>query len=397
MPTNNLPNGHENLVANTQTQLHSLDYFEPYHGNSVAIVLLVFFLAGCMQSSLAQTCTDTLPVAVIKAGYCTNTLNSRFNTTTVDVNHTLKPGFEWYNQRFAGLGGGVATVTLRGDQSVAVGGTNDGVNSDLSTAAPSPSGTSWVGTAYGGGGYFEATLAFNPAQVVSADLAKDRWPSWWSNPLEATVPLYSLWYWTPNNPQYLHSAEPDFFEYDQWASDRTNNPDPSGRTWGGTIHDWTHVEDPKSSWGYSVPPGGQVQEADNSDQVPAGMDFTKYHRYGLLWIPATEGNCNNTVRWNSDGSLNLTSGNGVAVFFFDGVPFKTSSQYTWCKYNQSDDTPEAMLAIGLANNWTFGVLDQQHLVLTFGSGGAAQMQVYAVAVWQKNASGNVTNGQTVTR
>lgn len=164
---------------------------------------------------------------------------------------------------------------------MSAGGMNGGFNSDLATAAPS--GTSWVGTAYGGGGYFEATLAVNKEQVVNADLSKDRWPSWWGDPLETVVPLYNLWYWTPGDTQYLHSGETDFFEYDQWASDRTNK-DSSGLTWGGTVHDWTHSADPKSPWGYSVPPGGNVHEANNSDQAPAGTDLTKYHRYGLLWI-----------------------------------------------------------------------------------------------------------------
>ena len=362
-----------------------------------------FFLAGCSQSGSptsstvtpptpSAVCPTTLPAVVINAGYCTNTLNSTFTPSTVDMNTTLATGFQWYNKRFAGLGGGIATVALQPNGSVIVG--NDGSGSDLATAAPL--GASWVGTAYGGGAYFEATLSFNPAQVVSADLAKSRWPAWWANPLEADVPFYNLWYWTPTNSQYLHNAETDFFEYDLYASDRTNNPDPSGRTWGGTIHDWTHIADPTSSWGYSVPTGGRVQEANNSDQVPVGTDFTQPHRYGFLWIPATQTTCNNTVQWNADGSLNLTSGNGVGIFFFDGVPFKTSSQYAWCKYDSATDTPAAMLASGLANNWTFGVLDRQHLVLTFGSGGAAPMTVYSVVVWQKDATGNVTNGQTVT-
>jgi hypothetical protein len=380
------------------------NYCEQYLLHSLAIFFI--FLVVCMQTGASQSgkvkktsptpaavCPSTLPTLVIDAGYCTHTLNSTFTTSTVDMDSTLGTQFQWYRKRFPALGGDIAPhVTLQADGSVVVQ-SNGRSNSDLATAAPA--GKSWVGTAYGGGGYFEATMSFNPATLVRADVMHSHWPAWWADPIEADAQQWDRWRWNSTSAQYLHAVETDFFEYDAYEADNPKYFDPTGLTYGGTLHDWTQVADRSSGWGYSLAPGGHLHAANNSDKVPVGTDFTKPHRYGFLWIPATQTNCTNTVQYNSDGSLNLSSGNGVAVFFFDGVPFKTASLYGWCKYNNTTDTAADLLSGGVSNNWIFGVLDRQHLVLTFGSGGAAPLTVYSVQVWQKDVTGNVTNGQTV--
>jgi len=97
-------------------------------------------------------------------------------------------------------------------------------------------------------------------------------------------------------------------------------------------------------------------------EVPKGTDFSQYHRYGFLWIPATD----------------ATEGRGR--FYFDGQPVGVETQ--WTKFGDQSGEPKGQ-------SWQFGVLDNQHLVLILGTGANQPMTVQSVNVWQSSSDQNL--------
>jgi hypothetical protein len=97
-------------------------------------------------------------------------------------------------------------------------------------------------------------------------------------------------------------------------------------------------------------------------QTPLNTDFTQYHSFGFLWVPAT------------------TATLGYAQYYFDNEP--TSDIVTWAPYTGEAPPP------GLAP-WTFGILDSQHLALLLGNGPNEPMTIRSVNVWQASAAANI--------
>ncbi len=279
------------------------------------------------------------------AGYSTLTFDSTFAPATVDIERTYTRGFEWYVFNFFGFQA-PDPVSLSAGAAV-INGSAGNANAQICSAGMDGGGN-WVGTAFGGGAYFEATLKFDPALVD----VKNGWPSWWSMAVEHLAQT-SDEQWVEQAAEYKHFAELDFFEYDVQGFGLGRN------TWGGACWDWHGVygDCPDTGFcGVLSPPGSDIIRTN-----PVGTDYNTFHRYGLLWVPAT------------DTTL------GSVTWYFDDLPIGHS--VTWSKFTDQPPPP--------VTPWRFGVVDQQHLALVLGSGEGQPMTVSLVKVWQKSSDNNL--------
>jgi len=101
---------------------------------------------------------------------------------------------------------------------------------------------------------------------------------------------------------------------------------------------------------------------DRAAHVPPETSFNEFHKYGFLWIPATE------------------ETEGYAQFYFDDQP--VGKKIMWQPFNGQEPSDKL-------EPWTFGLLDQQHLILLLGTGNNQSMIVRAVNVWQKSRKNNL--------
>jgi hypothetical protein len=209
-----------------------------------------------------------------------------------------------------------------------------------------------VGTAFGGGAYVEAVLKFDPDN--SADGKKKGWPSFWSMALEHLAGLQGE-QWPGQSRDFKHFIEVDFFEYNLRGYGVPKN------YYAATMHDWFGVQKSNCGSGFCKK---SSSIADRKIAMPPATDFTKFHTYGFLWLPA------------------IASKKGLAEFYFDGK--KMSPSYSWNKLN--DGSPSMQ-----DSSNKFNVLDNNHLVLIFGTGEDQPLTIRSVDVWQKNNSGNLTN------
>ncbi len=95
--------------------------------------------------------------------------------------------------------------------------------------------------------------------------------------------------------------------------------------------------------------------------VSPSTDFTQYHTYGFLWVPAS------------------AAGEGYAEFYFDRSP--VGKKIVWAKLTNQDGVPDGQ-------PWKFGVLDNQHLALILGTVVGKPMTVASVNVWQASDKQN---------
>jgi hypothetical protein len=184
---------------------------------------------------------------------------------------------------------------------------------------------------FGGGGYFEATFRFdNP----SAGWSDAGWCCWWGNTFEG-----SSFGWV--NGVRTRGVEVDFYE--MLGGDNQYNAG---------FHDW-----------YQAANGSVADDgAGGQYTMPAGQDGHSLHRYGCLWVPAT-----NTTK-------------GYLEYYFDGVPWQRQS---WDKYNPNSPAPYQQGTTAAA------ILDIQHLYLDLGNAPANPMHITKVEVWQRDGTQNL--------
>lgn len=325
----------------------------------VSLALLSVFAMG--QTVFASNA----PPQAAAVGYTTNTFSSTFNKD-VDINNTRSSGYNWYLSKFFGAhptnpstlhfnSDGSLTLTSGGDAS------NDAINSAADTGKPAPN--DWVGTAFGGGGYFEAEFKFDPSFVMKPGAVG--FPAWWLEPLEHLKKSGGS-QWNGQSAGFEHFTEVDIFEYNQWKNHSPN-------VYAGTVHEWYGIHNAtcpgKAFCHASNENNATTQFANNLITTPPGTDFRQYHRFGLLWVPATK---------NSVGYLQ---------YYFDGKP--TSDKVTWSQYDEQKHKPMMLRTSSPNTPWVFGVLDRQHLILILGTGNGQPMTVKAVNVWQKNGNQNL--------
>lgn len=246
------------------------------------------------------------PVAAAAVGY---------NLRTFGPNVTV--GTNWFSSRV-----GVVYVQ-NSDGSVTISGGGNNYNYQLLTAKPG-SGT-FTGTAFGGGAYFEATFSVGGG---TPKVTSTGWPSSWGLDIEKqagmTVAQPTSW------------IEVDAPELNSGATGE-----------GVAVHNWYGV----------VGAGNKVDMALHSPLNLGSPDFSKPHKYGTLWVPAT------------------ATTQGYLKFFFDDKQVGSGS---WSKYNPSGPIPPTGTQIG-------AVLDSRHLFWILGSGPQNPITVSSFAVWQASS------------
>lgn len=293
--------------------------------------------------------TPDIPLSAREAGFLTQTFSSTFDASEVYLSPGLKRGHKWYPWDFFGSRTSKATIRLNSDRSVTLMGDALHPESNIATIAPNAkSPVGYVGTAFGGGGYFEVTLSFNPDDVLNP--ANTGWPAFWGLAFEHMFGGDGV---SGMPKDYGRFIEVDIFEYDVAERGR--------HFYGANFHDWYGIYKqtcPQSGFCDAALPYRQVLR-----EAPLTVDFRKDHRFGFLWIPATE------------------KEKGLARFYFDGKPL--GEDVTWTFYRDQPGNPDG-------KSWKFGVLDKQHLVLILGTGLRQPMTVRSVQVWQRSDRENLS-------
>jgi hypothetical protein len=281
--------------------------------------------------------------------------------SSIDVNATGNSGYNWYTIRPYGYGivpadnfaidNGLLTISPQK--------TSDATNSWSMATAYVTSGTSYVGSVFGGGFYVEASIAItNPTGISSS---ANGWPAFWSYAMEHLLdtdgPAVSPAQWPGEPSGYLHLIEDDFFEY---------NPNWSGNddTYFATMHDWSGPY-------YDSVNFSNTNSTIYTSSDPA-TDWTEFHTIGQLWVP---GNASNNYV-------------GYVQNYFDGVA--TSDKVQWV--DQGSGTPSDLGnggEPGGGNGFTFSIMDQDHVAIILGTGVGVPLQVQWVHVWQTTGAPNV--------
>jgi hypothetical protein len=312
-----------------------------------AYVLWTVLVGACGLFGAAHAAQSPQWAAAV--GYTTNTFSTDFTSSNVDIANSGQPGFSWYPWNLYGHHANTSAFTLNPDHSITLAGDTTGPNGELVSATPANNSSKFVGTAFGGGAYIEAELKFDPDDVANA--ATKGWPAFWSLPIEGSVLKEGL-QWQGQPPGFNHSVEVDILEYLYLPYNVPRN------IYGAAMHDWFGIPNTTCK-GLCVQ---HMEAQEPKRKTPQGTDFTQYHRFGFLWVPATD-----TQR-------------GYARFYFDGQ--SVGPDRLWTKFTNQPPPPTNQ-------PWAFGKLDQQHMVLILGTGPHEPMTVRSVNVWQASASNNL--------
>lgn len=311
------------------------------------VVASVGLLCTSREVRATSTSNEQPPTQAALVGYTRNTYLSEFRENTIDLANKGSVEFQWYPWRFFHENPpSPSGIVLNMDGSITLGAKN---RMSIATAAPSYRPSKWVGVAFGGGGYFEAEIKFDPRDTFRA--GAHEWPSFWSMSVEHLAGLTNE-QWEGQTTGYCHFIEPDFFEYDVWTF-------ASPTSYGGAIHDWYGIYK-------QTCPGRHfcnvLNESNFVIETPKNTSFTNYHKFGFLWVTASD------------------SHPGYAQYYFDD--HKTTDTVIWTKFRGEAPRPDK-------KPWAFGVIDQQHLVLILESGAGQPMTVRSVRVWQASEAANL--------
>ena len=277
------------------------------------------------QGSLAA------PPAAISAGYTTHTFGP-----------AVTIGKNWQAFSFFGVSPSRVNATQNPDGSVTIAGGGDTYNAQLCTASSATTGNLWRGTAFGGGGYFEATLSLSGPSFGLYRNPSSQWPAFWANDIEA-MSRNPLSHWHGQMAQYDHAVEIDFMEM------LSRQP----FQYGTALHEF-----------YGPPSGTREISIGTFANVPVGTDFSRPHKYGALWVPAT------------------AALQGYVQFYFDGE--QVASTQAWHRHNPISPPPPVL---GLN---AFSIVDARHLALLLGTGPNSPLTVYSVSVWQASSADNIS-------
>lgn len=263
-----------------------------------------------------STTSPQAPAFATNAGYRNLTLSDDFDSpNSIDFSGTGASGYTWYTDMPWGYG-----VTPRSALNVAnsvltISQQSENYNFAISTVSAKTK--NGKGFRYG---YYEARLAFNPADATKSQ----GWPSFWAMSRDHMV--------GENNSRL---GELDFFEgwHDAYSS--------YNQYFNGTVHDWNLTTSPKTDIGsYS-----------NNRASLVGTDFNAFHTYGALWKPGS-------VTWYFDGRALFTQ-----AYSSNGAPVPNPDGY---------------------GSGTFSILDKEPngMGVILGSGVNYPMKVDWVRIWQ---------------
>jgi hypothetical protein len=160
--------------------------------------------------------------------------------------------------------------------------------------------------AFGGGGYFQATMAFPSGSAGGG--------TFWANDIQNMVDGNNGGNW----------VETDIAEFDDDAADQASD------SYQIQYHNWY------GGAGSTAQVYGETGVAN----VPAGTNFAQPNTYGMLWVPAT------------------ATSQGYIKFYFNGV--QVGNTITWNQY----------VAGQSATQNPFAVIDSRQLDLLLGTGGS---------------------------
>jgi hypothetical protein len=283
--------------------------------------MLIAMLAA---TALESRTTVTPPAPAAAVGYTTETFGPK-----------IAVGRNWHKFTFFKVDPSRISVQQNPDGSVTIHPGGNDYGAQLSTASVGTKPGKFQGIAFGGGGYFQVTMAFDgPA-------------SFWANDIETmnSVSLGKGPHQWPGQPKgYGDWVEPDLAEFD------------SPGVYGFGIHNW---------YGRLGKAGDANTANYGSPASPAGADYTKPNTYGFLWVPAT------------------ATSQGYAKYYFNGV--QIGRTVMWKLYD-----PTAKPVPSTSDGSAFSVLDTLHLALILGVGTTTPSTVYNVQVWQKSAAKNIS-------
>lgn len=296
---------------------------------------------------------EDVPAPAAEAGYLRKTFSEGFSADNVSVTPQPEPDKVWYRWNLFGWQKPSWVIAVNGDGTGTIKGTPRGNNGQIATmAVANPAQHRMVGRAFGGGAYIEATIAFDAGAVLQAGAAGG-WPAFWSVPYELLT-RDGRSDWPGQAPGYEQYIEVDFMEYNMAFTYGAPN------VYGTDIHHF-HGISGKTCKNWYCDHGKTFRAA--LARVPPDTNFAEFHRYGFLWVPATE------IR------------PGLAQHYFDGLPVGTPIR--WIKQPDATQPPPD------GRPWAYALLDQLHLVLILGSGTSTPMQVKTVSVWQASDDNNL--------
>ncbi len=321
-------------------------------------------ISGVAASSGGGVSSGTPPAPAAAVGYNALTFGPAIQlglaTNPTTGFPVMTGGVNWVPFAFYGNSWKSVGAVQNSDGSVTLDGTGEGYGNGLASATP-PSGGSFAGQTFGKGGYFEATM-------------KSTGPySFWANDFESMG--YSSNGGDLTERQWPGQAAGfgDWIEADMAEFDSTG-------VYGGAMHNW-YDDNSCSGNSFSTnslsPPGtvacgvNTLNSGSSFNQLPtnccAGADFTAYHQFGFLWVPAT------------------STTQGFAKWFFDRQ--QVGNTITWNQYNPALAPPPVDLGTGGSS--AYSILDVRHLALILGGNSGATNTISAVQVWQTDGSGDL--------
>jgi len=332
----------------------------------LAGLLAALLAVACSAASTVPTAAGnapsdsaSIPLAAKQAGFTHNTYHvANITASQIDFGQKLASGKKLYFWNLWGCRATDSEAKLPGNGTVELV-SHCGPSATLMSGMIKPGSPGYVGTAFGGGGYFEAEIAYDPALATKLSYG---WPAWWTMSAEHLWALPAA-KWprqaAVDGVPYEHFIEPDIFEAQVPTRDNTS--------YAASVHEWygAYGKTCRNFCSFSSPQWVNLKSA------PPGNNWAAWHELGMLWVPATS---------SKPGSL---------TFFLDNV--RQGAPLTWKKYDARRHSPP----IGSLTPWRFGVIDDQHLVLIVGSGrkieGRVPLRVRSINVWQASAAHNLSS------
>ncbi len=314
------------------------------------LVFLLFTL--CAANSVNAVARTAIPGPAKMAGFTKLTFSSNFSKGSIAVVKPFESGKKWYIWSFFGQHANPAVLHFNRDRTLTLMGGPTGPNAQIATAAPVNNTKGYVGEAFGGGAYIEASLAFQPDNEIRRHFKGH--PSFWAMALEHLVHAKLHVNTLINLPKkFKHFVEVDIFEYDLFQYLHVTN------VYGGTAHDWYGIWKKSCTRGFC-----SFDDSNIKRWIPAGTKLTNFHQYAILWRPA------------------IAAGQGYLQYYFDGTPVGNRIHWKKCGKNANPKSTSYN---------PFCVLDSQHLVLILGTGQGEPMIIHDVRVYQSSSARDAIN------
>lgn len=309
------------------------------------LLSVLFVTSSCANQPVSEEFDPNNP---FDSGYKL-VFGDEFNSSsTIDINRSGAAGFKWYTTPFFVPPSSKTPSIIKVSNGVlTLNSTATSVrNGNIATVASTNSNSQgYIGKVFGGGAYFEARIAFDPTKVNTAN----GWPSFWSMSIEH-IAQKNADQWAGHGAGYSHFIEDDFFEYVTASFAGPNS-------YGATMHDWYGIYNKTCPPGYckiNNTYGGGSFFKNAVIKTPTNTDWAQFHIIGQLWVP-------------SNGQSK-----GYVQNYFDG---KLMSTVSWVPSISGTSPP--------SGDFTFSIMDQNHLVVILGTGINQPLHVDWVHIWQK--------------